>query len=116
MEDMVEEIVGEIRDEHEPADDLVPEKDGAYVVSGSYDLDHLPDMFGFRPSEDTESTTVGGLVTEWMGRVPVAGETVERDGLRIEVVSSNELRVEQVRISRVDTPTNGSQHIANGKE
>ncbi len=116
MEDMVEEIVGEIRDEHEPADDLLPDKEGGYVVSGSYDLDHLPDLFGFRPSEETESTTVGGLVTEWMGRVPTAGETVERDGIRIEVVSRNELRVEQVRITRVETPTNGSQQYTNGKE
>jgi putative hemolysin len=117
MEDLVEEIVGEIRDEHEPADDLQPDREGGYVVSGSYDLDHLPDLFGFRPSSETESTTVGGLVTEWMGRVPKPGDVVERNGIRIEVVSSNELRVEQVRISRtVDIPANGTQQSTNGRE
>jgi len=47
-----------------------------------------------------ESTTIGGLVTEWLGRVPQPGELVERDGIRIEVLASDELRVEQVRVSR----------------
>jgi CBS domain containing-hemolysin-like protein len=42
---------------------------------------------------------------EWLGRVPQAGESVERDGIRVEVVSSNDLRVEQVRISRKGTST-----------
>jgi CBS domain containing-hemolysin-like protein len=42
---------------------------------------------------------VGGLVTEWMGRVPRPGEAVCRDGLRIQVLSSNGLRVDQVRVS-----------------
>lgn len=110
MEDMVEEIVGEIRDEHEPGHDVEPDADGGYIVSGSFDLDHLGDLLQFRPHEETESTTVGGLVTEWMGRVPDSGESVERDGIRIEVLSSNDLRVEQVRISKI-VLTNG-----NGKE
>ncbi len=100
MEDLVEEIVGEIRDEHEPGDDVHVDHEGSITVSGSYDLDHLTDLFGFRPDEDTESTTVGGLVTEWLGHVPKPGEVIERDGLHIEVLNANDLRVEQVRISR----------------
>ena len=59
---------------------------------------------------------MGGLVTEWTGRVPKPGETVERAGIRIEVVTSNDLRVEQVRISRVDAPGNGSKENSNGKD
>jgi CBS domain containing-hemolysin-like protein len=109
MEDMVEEIVGEIRDEHEPGHDVEPDPEGGYIVSGSFDLDHLEDLLEYRPPEETESTTVGGLVTEWMGRVPEPGDSVERDGIRIEVLAANELRVDQVRISRA--PVNG-----NGKE
>ncbi|MGH9632497.1 MAG: hemolysin family protein, partial [Bryobacteraceae bacterium] len=107
MEDMVEEIVGEIRDEHEPTRDIEQDNDGAYIVSGSFDVDHLHELLEFRADGDTESTTVGGLVTEWMGRVPHAGESVERDGIRIEVLSGNELRVDQVRISRVTANGNG---------
>ncbi|MBC7925806.1 MAG: HlyC/CorC family transporter [Bryobacteraceae bacterium] len=115
MEDMVEEIVGEIRDEHEPAHDMVSDSEGRYIVSGSFDVDHLGDLLGFRPAEDTESTTVGGLVTEWMGRVPAAGESVEHEGLRIEVMGANELRVEQVRISRAK-PAVSSNGSSNGKD
>ncbi len=101
MEDMVEEILGEIHDEHEPERDVVEEPGGSYTVSGTVDLDRLQEMLDFRPQEDTQSTTVGGLVTEWLGHVPRVGETVERDGIRIEVLAGNDLRVEQVRVSKV---------------
>jgi putative hemolysin len=101
MEDMVEVIVGEIHDEHEPERDVTEEPDGSFIVSGSFDVDRLQDLLKFRPGDETESTTVGGLVTEWLGRVPVVGETVERDGIRIDVLAGNELRVEQVRLSRL---------------
>jgi putative hemolysin len=101
MEDMVEEIVGEIRDEHEPGLDILIDRNGGYVVSGSFDVDHLHELVEFRKPEDSESTTVGGLVTEWLGYVPEPGEAIERDGVRIEVLAANELRVDRVRISRV---------------
>lgn len=104
MEDLVEEILGEIRDEHEPDRDFCQVAENAYVVSGSLDLDRLHELLEFRPEEDTESTTVGGLVSEWLGHVPQAGESVERDGLRIEVLASNERRVDQVKISRANAP------------
>jgi len=99
---MVEEIVGEIRDEHEPGFDVQVDDVGRYVVSGSFDVDHLHDLVEFRKSEDSESTTVGGLVTEWLGHVPEVGESVERDGVKLEVLAANELRVDQVRISKVE--------------
>jgi CBS domain containing-hemolysin-like protein len=107
MEDMVEEIVGEIRDEHEPGLDVEVDSEGGYIVSGSFDVDHLHDLVEFRKPEDSESTTVGGLVTEWLGRVPEVGEAIERDGVRIEVLGGNELRVDQVRISKAEA-TNGN--------
>jgi putative hemolysin len=101
MEDLVEVILGEIRDEHEPDSDVTEEPDGAYVVAGTFDLDRLKSLLEFDPEEEIESTTVGGLVTEWLGRVPAAGETVERDGVRIEILASDELRVEKVRVRKV---------------
>jgi CBS domain containing-hemolysin-like protein len=99
MEDLVEVILGEIRDEHEPDSDVAADGDG-YIVSGNFDLTRLADLFEFRPQGDIESTTVGGLVTEWLGRVPQPGESIERDGIRIEVLASDQLRVEQVRVSK----------------
>ena len=100
MEDMVEEIVGEIHDEHEPDRDFHQEPDGSYVVSGSFDLGRLADLVEFHRPEGAESTTVGGLVTEWMGHVPAPGEEVEREGLSLKVLAANHLRVDQVRVKR----------------
>lgn len=100
MEDLVEEIIGEVRDEHEPGVDAVPEEDGAYVVAGSFDLDNLKQLLDFTPEEEMEATTVGGLVTEWMGRVPKCGEMIEREGICLEVVASDNRRVERVRIRK----------------
>jgi CBS domain containing-hemolysin-like protein len=100
LEDLVEEILGEIRDEHEPGRDVRQESEDSFVAPGSLDLDRLEELLHFKPEEDTESTTVGGLVAEWLGHVPKVGESVKRDGIQIDVLAGNELRVEQVRISR----------------
>jgi CBS domain containing-hemolysin-like protein len=99
MEDVVEEILGEIRDEHEPAHDVLREPGGAITVSGSFDVDHLAEHFGYHPHQNSEAVTVGGLVTEWLGSVPPSGYVAERDGLRIQVLSADGRRVERVRIS-----------------
>jgi putative hemolysin len=100
LEDVVEEVFGEIRDEHEPVMDVTEEGEGRYLVSGNFGLDRLEELLDFHPSEEPESTTVGGLVMEWLGRVPQPGEVVRKEGIRIEVIASNELRVEQVRVSK----------------
>jgi CBS domain containing-hemolysin-like protein len=108
MEDLLEVIIGEIRDEHEPSSDVLEDGKGGYIVSGNFDLDRVSDLLdSFRPEEDIESTTVGGLISEWLGRVPKPGEFVDRDGLRIDVLASDDLRVAQVRLSRSQTVTHG---------
>ena len=97
IEDLVEEIVGELRDEHEKAE-VVRENDQTYVVPGNMDVDRLDELFGVR-FQGRESATVAGLVSELAGRIPQKGEVVEDDGLRFEVLDSTERRVERVRIS-----------------
>jgi CBS domain containing-hemolysin-like protein len=97
IEDLVEEIVGEIRDEHEKAE-VIRENDHSYIVPGSTDVDRLDELFGVR-LEGKESATVAGLVTELAGRIPQKGEVIEEDGLRFEILDSTERRVERVRIS-----------------
>jgi len=98
IEDLVEEIVGEIRDEHEKSD-IVKESDTSYIFNGNTDLDLLEKLLGgLRPGEK-EATTIGGLVSELAGRIPAAGEVFEDNGLRFEVLDSTERRVERVRVS-----------------
>ena len=70
------------------------------MVSGSFYMVRLENLVGFRPQEGTESTTVGGLITEWLGHVPAVGEEAERDGIQIRVLAANNLRVDQVRIAK----------------
>src|SRR5882762_6286540 len=100
IEDLVEEIVGEIDDEHEKAE-VVRESDHSYIVPGNMDVDRLNELLGTRP-EGKESATVAGLVSEMVGRIPQKGEVIEEDGLRFEVLESTERRVERVRIATVE--------------
>ena len=98
IEDLVEEIVGEIRDEHEKSD-IVKESATSYIFNGNTDLDLLEKLLGGLRPDEKEATTIGGLVSELAGRIPAAGEVFEDNGLRFEVVDSTERRVERVRVS-----------------
>jgi CBS domain containing-hemolysin-like protein len=108
IEDLLEQIVGDIRDEHEddaPIEGPQREPGGVWLVPGSFPVDQLADLFG-EPSglgdlgEPYEAATVGGLVSEIEGRIPLPGEVVllESAGLRMEVVASTARRVERLRI------------------
>jgi putative hemolysin len=105
IEDLLEQIVGNIGDEHEDEDDArvedaQPEGDGVWLVPGGFPVDRLEELAGanWLPDENFEAQTVGGLVSEAEGRIPHAGEVVEVGSLRIEVVASSDRRVEQVRV------------------
>jgi putative hemolysin len=105
IEDLLEQIVGDIRDEHEtdlPVEDPHRERDGAWVVPGSFAVDQLGSLFDTQLDigEGYEATTIGGLVSELEGRIPLAGEVVvlENAGLRMEVVASTDRRVDRVRV------------------
>ncbi len=105
IEDLLEQIVGEIRDEHEedaPVEDLQHEPNGAWVVPGSFAVDQLGSLFDtpLDIGNGYEATTVGGLVSELEGRIPLVGEvvTLENAGLRMEVVASTDRRVDRVRV------------------
>jgi CBS domain containing-hemolysin-like protein len=105
IEDLLEEIVGEIRDEHEEDAEPQREPHGVWLVPGNFPVDHLPDLFGEQAGlndlgEAYEATTLGGLVSEIEGHIPLPGEVVllEFAGLRMEVVASTDRRVERLRV------------------
>jgi len=104
IEDLLEQIVGEIHDEHEaeaPREMPQREQSGALVLPGSFPVDQLGTLFddGFEPPEGYEAATVGGLVSEIEGRIPLPGEIVilKQSGLRLEVLASTDRRVDSVR-------------------
>jgi len=105
IEDLLEQIVGNIQDEHEenaPVEEPQREPGGVWVVPGSFPVDQLADLFGepVELGEAYEATTLGGLVSEIEGRIPLAGEVVllEPFGLRLEIVASTDRRVERLRV------------------
>jgi putative hemolysin len=99
IEDLVEEIVGEIRDDHDKPE-IVREGERSFIVAGGMDVDRLDELFGSKP-EGRESATIAGLVSELAGRIPRKGEVVEEDGLRFEVLESTDRKVERVRVTAV---------------
>jgi putative hemolysin len=165
IEDLLEAIVGNISDEHddgEPDDEPLRQPDGSFIVSGTFELSRLRDLFEadeadhaeahhpdhpnpvvsqehgtpaasltessdsnlsepiaeeqddqpdrreehhpLRLSEHYESTTLGGLVSELAGHIPLPGEVVEEDGLRLEVLASTDRRVDRIRVALAPTP------------
>ena len=121
IEDLLEQIVGQIRDEHDdeaPIEDPQREPGGAWLLSGSFPVDQLGDLFSgpLELDHDYEATTVGGLVSEIEGRIPLTGEVVvlEHSGLRMEVVASTDRRVERVRVFPAEHEANVSPAPAEG--
>ena len=105
IEDLLEQIVGNIRDEHETGTQIEePQREpgGAWVLSGSFPVDQLGDLFGepVGVTGEYEATTLGGLVSELEGRIPLVGEVVviEPAGIRTEIVASTTHKVERVRV------------------
>jgi CBS domain containing-hemolysin-like protein len=98
VEDLIEEIVGELSNEGELRNEAIRESDHSYIVLGTLEADRLEELFGFRLSEDWHATTVGGLVTEIAGHIPLPGEAVEEGEMRFEVLESTARRVEKVRV------------------
>ena len=100
MEDMMEEIVGEIEDETDPPHDVEEQADKSFITHGGIDLDLLEELVGYRPEDKFESTTVGGLVCEKLGQVPTAGAKVRLNGLEVEVLASDGRSVQRVHLRR----------------
>lgn len=95
MEDLIEEIVGEIYDEDEDIEkEYTKLRENCYFVSGDLDFDQLLELTDREDFDnDTESHTVGGFIFEHMGRIPKVGDKFEIDGLSFEVYKVEERRI-----------------------
>lgn len=95
MEDLIEEIVGEIYDEDEDIEkEYTKLRENCYFVSGDLDFDQLLELTDREDFDnDTESHTVGGFIFEHMGRIPKEGDKFEIDGLSFEVYKVEERRI-----------------------
>ena len=117
IEDLVEEIVGEIQDEH---DDEAPHveiaHDGSATANARLEISVLEDMFGdlLDESEREEVDTIGGLVFSLAGRVPVRGEVIRHpSGLEFEILDSDPRRISLIRISGIAPQQDRSETLQN---
>jgi CBS domain containing-hemolysin-like protein len=108
LEDLIEELVGEIVDEYDVEEPLVErQRDGTLRVDGRISIDELNDLAGLDlPEGDWD--TVGGLVFDRFGRVPASGETCDVNGYNLRVERLQGRRITRVRIGRSETVEMGS--------
>jgi putative hemolysin len=107
VEDLVEEIVGESGyDAKQPLADVVREPDGGLVMRGSMSIDDVEELLGVRFGEESDAavTTIAGLLSHVSGKVPEAGDKIELEGHKFEVLESNQRKVLRVRV-RKSVPT-----------
>ena len=101
IEDIVEELVGEIKDEYDSeVEPILNESDGVFVVQGRVNVDRVHEALGAQISQDEDVGTVGGLVAKVFGRIPRRGEHATHAGFDIEVLDSDRKRVKRVRFRR----------------
>jgi putative hemolysin len=104
IEDVVEEIVGEISDEHEDEENsIVKTGEGVWIVSGLVKVDTLEELLDVELHGD-DYETVAGLIFTTLGRVPRVGEWIEKNGIRFEVDRADRKRIYKVRVSRLPPP------------
>ncbi len=101
VEDLLEEIVGEIRDEYDvEVERIVDEGNGRFLLSGSVHIDEMANLM--KVDVDGHGfETVGGFLLSKLGRVPQVGEHMEVDGLDVEIVDTQQRRITRVRMSRL---------------
>ncbi len=120
IEDVVEEIVGDIRDEHEDEEDLeiVRRADGTVIADARMSLDAFEEAVGqfATPEERDEVETLGGMVFTIADRVPGRGEVLTHDsGVEFEVLDADPRRINKLRIRRLPPGGSDASHAASGK-
>jgi len=98
LEDILEELVGEIYDEHDEIEILLKkEEEDTYIVSGAYSLDELGGELEMK-FDDFSSSTVGGWVTELTKSIPTIGEEVSYKNLRITVTKATDRKITEIKL------------------
>ena len=103
LEDLVEEIFGDIRDEHDSSSPLARKvTEGVYEFSGRCEIEHINDTYHLDIDEDDDYQTIAGYVLHATGTIPAQGETVLLGNLRIEILKKSASRLELLRVTVID--------------
>jgi putative hemolysin len=102
LEDILEEIVGEIQDEHDKEEeDLMMQPDGSALVKGTLDADIVCEKFGVKPPEG-EYETISGMLINKLDRIPETGEVTEMVGMKFTVVQKDGHRIKRVKVEKAE--------------
>ena len=106
IEDVLEQIVGDIEDEHdqdEEEDNITSTKDGRFRVRALTEIKHFNETMG-TDFQDDDNTTIGGFVTDQFGRVPRRGDSIEKDNIRFRVLSADARQIHTLTVERIPVP------------
>jgi putative hemolysin len=104
MEDLLEEIVGEIRDEYDVEQPVIKRNDGSFIVDASITIRDLRDDHGIELPESPDYDTVGGYIITKLQRIPETGETFSSDGWKIKIIEMIGKRISRVIILPATNP------------
>ncbi|MDE6885805.1 MAG: hemolysin family protein [Helicobacteraceae bacterium] len=106
MEDIIEEIMGDISDEHDKKnDDIVKIDDNTYEIDGMLDIDSVSEALKFEVEEDVEQVTIGGYVFNLLGKEPVVGDSVISGDFVFEVLEIDGIRIKKIKVKILNENT-----------
>jgi CBS domain containing-hemolysin-like protein len=109
LEDLIEEIVGEIHDEHDTQDgEIIELPDGYILVGGRVDIEKIEDHFGVAFPEG-KYETLGGMILHAIGKIPVTGETIKIEQFEMVIESADERSIKKVKMKRLTGDENGNE-------
>lgn len=115
LEDILEELVGEIWDEHDEAtEDFRQQSDGSWLVSGTANVDDLFEVLGLPEDDEIDSNAVNGLVQEKTGHLPKVGDHFTLNGFEGVVTRTARRRVAEIRLTPVPAESAPSHHSSRG--
>lgn len=103
IEDILEEIVGEIQDEYDSEQPLFEQgDDDAIIADGRLPIEDVEDALGVQFEDDDEFGTLGGFIHKHLGRLAIQGDTFEAEGVRVDILQVEKHRVRKMRVTRID--------------
>lgn len=102
LEDILEEIVGEIRDEHDTESPVLQLADGSFIIDPSITISDLRDDYNIVIPESTEYETLGGFIVTYLQRIPKSGDDIVLDNMRLRVIEMVGQRVAKVKMENID--------------
>jgi len=103
LEDLLEEIVGEIRDEYDIESPVIEIGDGSYIIDASISIRDLSEDYGIDIPESSEYETLGGFIVTYLQRIPKTGDIIEIDSKRLRIIEMVGQRIAKVKMEQIET-------------